>query len=103
MKNLIVLLILAIAGYWAYGQYERQQEAKRVAEAAGIAAKRKKPPSGPKKADEPSVSFFTCDGRNTCVQMTSCDEAKFFVKSCPGMSSEGTRGGVSCEKQWCIR
>ncbi len=99
MKNLIVLLILAIATYWAYGQYERQQEAKRVAEAAGLV--KKKAPAGPKKADETSVTFLTCDGRNTCAQMTSCEEAKFYVKSCPGMSSEGTRGGVSCEKQWC--
>ena len=102
MKNLIVLLILAIAGYWAYGQYERQQEAKRVAEAAGLAVK-KKAPTGPKKAEEPAVTFFTCDGRNTCVQMTSCEEAKFYIKSCPGMSTEGTRGGVSCELQWCAR
>ncbi|MCY7318646.1 MAG: hypothetical protein LH617_07940 [Ramlibacter sp.] len=100
MKNLIVLLILAIAGYWAYGQYERQQEAKRVAEAAGLVVK-KKAPAGPKKAEEPPVAFFSCDGRDSCAQMTSCEEAYFYVKSCPGMSSEGTRGGVSCEKQWC--
>jgi cold shock CspA family protein len=46
-------------------------------------------------------SRFKCDGRTHCSQMTSCDEAKFFLNNCPGTNMDGNRDGVPCEKQWC--
>ena len=42
-----------------------------------------------------------CDGRTRCSQMTSCDEAKFFLKNCPGVQMDGDNDGVPCEQQWC--
>jgi endonuclease YncB( thermonuclease family) len=42
-----------------------------------------------------------CDGRQFCSQMSSCDEAKWFLKNCPGVKMDGNRDGVPCEKQWC--
>jgi Excalibur calcium-binding domain len=49
------------------------------------------------------VSSFTCDGRKYCSQMTSCEEAKFFLNNCPGtkMDNHGKGNGIPCEKQWC--
>ena len=44
---------------------------------------------------------FRCDGRTYCSQMTSCDEAKFFLRNCPGTKMDGDGDGVPCEKQWC--
>jgi endonuclease YncB( thermonuclease family) len=44
-----------------------------------------------------------CDGRQYCSQMTSCAEAKWFLKNCPGMKMDGNSDGVPCEKQWCTR
>lgn len=44
---------------------------------------------------------YRCDGRTYCSQMTSCDEAKFFLKNCPGTKMDGDNDGVPCEKQWC--
>ncbi len=34
-------------------------------------------------------------------QMTSCAEATFFLKSCPGVKMDGDHDGVPCEAQWC--
>jgi hypothetical protein len=48
-------------------------------------------------------SRFRCDGRQMCSQMTSCDEAKFFLANCPGVKMDGNRDGVPCEQQWCSR
>ncbi len=48
-----------------------------------------------------SVSSFRCDGRTHCSQMTSCEEAKFFLRNCPGTQMDGNHDGVPCEKQWC--
>lgn len=44
---------------------------------------------------------FRCDGRQYCSQMTSCAEAKQFLRHCPGMKMDGNGDGVPCEAQWC--
>jgi len=44
---------------------------------------------------------FECDGRTYCSQMTSCEEAKFFLRNCPDPKMDGNGDGVPCERQWC--
>jgi len=44
---------------------------------------------------------FRCDGRTHCSQMTSCTEAKYFLKNCPGTQMDGDNDGTPCEQQWC--
>ena len=48
-----------------------------------------------------AVARFSCDGRTRCNQMTSCDEATFFIKHCPNTQMDGDRDGIPCEQQWC--
>ena len=50
---------------------------------------------------EVSKSIFKCDGRTRCTQMTSCEEAKFFIIHCPNTKMDGDKDGVPCEDQWC--
>ena len=47
------------------------------------------------------TSSFKCDGRTYCSQMTSCEEATFFLRNCPNVKMDGNNDGVPCEKQWC--
>jgi alpha/beta superfamily hydrolase len=49
----------------------------------------------------PLNKSFKCDGRKYCSQMTSCPEAKSFLKNCPGMEMDGDGDGIPCESQWC--
>jgi cold shock CspA family protein len=44
---------------------------------------------------------YQCDGRIHCSQMTSCDEARFFLNTCPGTQMDGDGDGIPCEQQWC--
>jgi len=44
---------------------------------------------------------YRCDGRTHCSQMSSCAEATWFLKNCPGVKMDGDRDGVPCEQQWC--
>ena len=44
---------------------------------------------------------FSCDGRTHCSQMTSCAEARYFLKHCPGTQMDGNGDGEPCEQQWC--
>lgn len=61
------------------------------------------PSYNPNKATASSVntSGFKCDGRTHCSQMTSCEEATFFLRNCPNVKMDGNNDGVPCEKQWC--
>lgn len=50
-----------------------------------------------------TTAAFRCDGRTHCSQMTSCEEATFFLRNCPDTKMDGNRDGVPCERQWCRR
>ena len=39
-----------------------------------------------------------CDGRKYCSQMTSCDEAKYFLKNCPDVLMNEAGDGRPCEE-----
>lgn len=52
-------------------------------------------------ASEPAPAPYRCDGRTRCSQMTSCDEATFFLRKCPGTQMDGDGDGIPCEQQWC--
>jgi cold shock CspA family protein len=58
-------------------------------------------------SDTEAPGPFHCDGRTHCSQMTSCAEAKFFLRNCPNVKMDGDRNGrgrgdgVPCEQQWC--
>lgn len=59
------------------------------------------PPPFEVPATAAPASPFRCDGRKHCSQMTSCTEAKFFLKNCPDTQMDGNRDGTPCEQQWC--
>ena len=52
-------------------------------------------------ASSPTAVPYRCDGRTMCSQMTSCAEATFFLKNCPGTTMDGDHDGIPCEQQWC--
>jgi cold shock CspA family protein len=79
------LLAIAAIGFQAYS---------RMAERAPIDA--------PKSLASPVSSVDSrCDGRKMCSQMTSCAEAIWFIRHCPGTKMDGDRDGVPCEGHWC--
>jgi|GEM_PF-4341317 len=83
--------------------------------AYGIARYEFEPPRGehlrsaPASGDTPLAAPFnrpidldsTCDGRMLCSQMTSCTEAKAFLRSCPGVLLDRDGNGIPCERSWC--
>jgi cold shock CspA family protein len=57
--------------------------------------------AGPARPFAAPAARFACDGRTHCSQMTSCEEATFFLRNCPGTKMDGDGDGVPCETQWC--
>ena len=95
MKRFVFLVILALLAWQGYTRYQSQRP---VQLAEDSAAEDNDPPSRQATIDE---SQFKCDGRVYCSQMTSCAEATFFLRNCPGVKMDGNHDGVPCEQQWC--
>lgn len=93
----IVLLVLACAVMAAaYWQFDRRQHNVRAAEALF-----QQPPAAAGNALATPPSFYRCDGRQHCSQMTTCAEAQYFLKNCPDVKMDGDGDGVPCEQQLC--
>jgi predicted negative regulator of RcsB-dependent stress response len=99
MRQLIVLAIVALLGWQGYRQYQSH-----AAQARANAEVPQALPAtaAPRAAAEP-VAAFKCDGRTHCSQMTSCEEATYFLRNCPNVRMDGNNDGVPCEQQWCKR
>ena len=58
-------------------------------------------PAAPTTAQTPAASSsgsYTCAGKRYCREMTSCEEAKFYLTQCGVSSLDGDRDGTPCEK-----
>ena len=88
------LLLLAVGiAMGAYG-YHKLRQPSDVAPVTLI------PLAQPFQEPEPK---FQCDGRTFCKQMTSCEEAYFFLRNCAGNHMDGDGDGVPCEWEVCGR
>ncbi len=91
---LISLLIASSLAAFGYRQYDQH-----AARARGLQVAM--PTDASVDAAQATTVNFRCDGRTYCSQMTSCAEAKFFLKNCSGAKMDGNNDGVPCEQQWC--
>jgi hypothetical protein len=96
MKKISIMLILLGLG-WYGSQADKSLLSELSATTTGYAVAPK-----PKSAvTVKSGQQFKCDGRTHCSQMTSCEEATFFINHCPDTKMDGNHDGVPCERQWC--
>lgn len=98
VQKLMIGLLLVAMGLFAYSRYANRV---RQIEAASPRAVQSPAPASLFESAQPVPASFGCDGRRYCSQMTSCKEAKLFLKNCPGVEMDGNHDGVPCEQQWC--
>lgn len=91
---LVAVLLIAGLGWYGYSRYVER------AELPGAAPQSLTSPART-TSTEVSAPAFQCDGRKYCSEMSSCREAKLFLKNCPGMEMDGDGDGIPCEQQWC--
>jgi cold shock CspA family protein len=53
------------------------------------------------QAIAPSIPQFQCEGKTRCPEISSCEEAMFYIQNCPGTEMDGDHDGIPCEQQWC--
>jgi cold shock CspA family protein len=103
---IVSLGIVGALGWFAYGKYLHHVSVQPVIN-QGQPVINQGPPVI--NQEQPALAMpealpsgtFRCDGRTYCSQMTSCTEAKFFLRNCPGTQMDGNHDGVPCEQQWC--
>ena len=64
-------------------------------------AKSSEPLSMTARKASAKAETFQCTGKQYCSQMTSCEEATFYLRNCPNTQMDGDGDGVPCESQWC--
>lgn len=96
MKKIIVILIVLAMGWYGNQRFNIQQQEQQV-----VVPTTEDVAGSPEPDDLVTNSQFKCDGRTHCSQMTSCEEATFFLNNCPDTKMDGNNDGVPCEKQWC--
>jgi cold shock CspA family protein len=85
LPTAIALALAVAAGSFAYNRLATDDE---------IHESPAPPREGVKKS-------YTCKGKIYCSEMTSCDEAMFYQRNCPGTKMDGNGDGIPCERQWC--
>lgn len=75
---------------------KRQRQANKATATAAASA-----PFGQGDPLSAPIQSSKCDGRIHCSQMSSCTEAKYFLRHCPGVKMDGDGDGIPCEQQWC--
>lgn len=91
----VALLLVVGLGWYGYTRYTERAEVTE-AEAQSVM-------SSPAQTTAPEIRqpAFQCDGRKHCSQMTSCSEAKLYLKNCSGMEMDGDNDRIPCEQQLC--
>ncbi|MFP7722273.1 excalibur calcium-binding domain-containing protein [Lysobacter sp. A3-1-A15] len=95
--------LLAIAAWQGYQQLSQpsaspgQPEIDQAAHGPGSEQRRAPVLARRPAAAVPTAPGFQCDGRRHCTQMGSLEEARYFVRNCPGTRMDGDHDGEPCE------
>ncbi len=91
-------IVLGVAAGVAWFAWWQPPAERRVPPVSGIEAPR--PDARPGDLGRP---LYRCDARTQCEQMTSCEEAMFFLQNCKGpkLNLDQDEDGIPCEIQWC--
>lgn len=97
-----ILYFLIGTGLVVYGWHHYRQ-GQRIAEDGAPPASSPDPATLTVERPARVATEFRCDGRTRCTEMTSCDEATWFLQHCAGTKMDGDNDGIPCETQWCGR
>lgn len=94
----IVFLILALGiAFFAYNKFLSSRVLP-VSSIKNVASEEKAYELEPTIMPVPIAKIeHHCDGRQYCSQMTSMEEAEYFVKHCPDTKMDGDHDGYPCE------
>lgn len=100
MKKLLILILIGVAAWQFHFKNNavvEETKVQAVTEFSNSAAMQTF--NAAKEIVKPNIRY-KCDGRQHCSQMSSYEEAEFFLRNCPNTKMDGDRDGIPCEKQF---
>ena len=88
ITTIVGLILICLLAYFVYGKYQRYQLAQQSP--ADVQPVAQVPVNS-------NPNGYRCDGRIHCSQMNSREEARWFVRNCPGTKMDGNNDGEPCE------
>lgn len=105
LKAVVALGIVLTIGFLAAQKYGEKRNSYRpapqVVESVAPAPTPSVAPLATRVTSGSQVTSFKCEGKTRCSQMTSCEEATFYLKNCPGVKIDGDNDGIPCERELC--
>jgi cold shock CspA family protein len=98
LVNLVLLVVIGAIAWAGYNRYLKNRFESPPAAVVNA------PVSGSQLTGTwgaTTPSAYQCNGRTMCSQMSSCEEATWVLKNCPGTKMDGNNDGVPCEQQFC--
>src|SRR3954463_4916175 len=95
MKKVLLGLLIGVVGMYAFNHRAPPRPA---AGMPGPPAEEFAQPVTVADRPAPAAERFHCDGREHCSQMSSCEEATYFLRHCPNVKMDGDRDGIPCEE-----
>jgi len=93
LKNIVLLAVLCL-GVWGY--YQKDYLSKHAVSDETTALDDNTIQNDHETNDK-TKTRFKCDGRQYCSQMTSREEAEYFIRNCPNTKMDGDHDGIPCE------
>jgi hypothetical protein len=90
MKKVAIGILLGVLGVMAWQRVTKTQPAVAVSHTSQSAR-------DSTRVETAVEVSYKCDGRTRCSEMTSCEEASFFLQNCPGVKMDGDQDGLPCE------
>jgi hypothetical protein len=98
MRRLLIALVIGVIAWQAWDAYQSRTADDELLDDSEASVNEQ---LLDQEAASETRNPYQCDGRTHCSEMTSCEEAEFFLANCPGVKMDGGGDGVPCEKQWC--
>lgn len=97
MKKILLGIVI---GAFALHAYQKTSNPEPAPASAAVSLTDTSLVERPAAEERGSATTFRCDGRVHCSQMSSCEEATYFVQNCPSVKMDGDGDGKPCE-DWC--
>ena len=98
LQGAILVAIIAALAWTAYRHYLKVSFGSQPRSELAVPAAE---PQSTGSWSPSTPSAYQCNGRTMCSQMTSCAEATWVLKNCPGTKMDGDGDGIPCEQQLC--
>jgi hypothetical protein len=104
MNKLITAILILMMSLYVFrrctAQHKLRLNGPQPSAVAPVNAQAPMNADAPVNAEE-AIPRFACAGKTRYHQMTSCEEATFYLHNCPGVQIDGDGDGVPCEKEYC--